>query len=143
MGNACCVAPPPRRDKMVVPPNTSSAVDNLQRNNVRYSPNWSFRWDNNNNNNRGRRVAGEDASLSWLSDGISRNDGSDLKSESAFVSSQGSPLDNIQTQSWHKSPASAYMMMNALNKKGYIAFSLCVPSPSELSTVLASLPLFL
>ncbi|CAN8314636.1 unnamed protein product [Cochlearia groenlandica] len=106
MGNACCVAPPPRRDKMVVPPNTSSAVDNLQRNNVRYSPNWSFRWDNNNNNNRGRRVAGEDASLSWLSDGISRNDGSDLKSESAFVSSQGSPLDNIQTQSWHKSPAS-------------------------------------
>lgn len=98
MGNACCVA---SRDKMVMP--TAPAVESLQRNNnVRYSPNWSFRWDN-----RGR-VAGEETSLSWLSDGISRNDGSDVKSESAFVSSQGegSPLDNFQAQSWHKSPAS-------------------------------------
>lgn len=77
---------------MVMP--SAPAVESLQRNNVRYSPNWSFRWDN-----RGR-VAGEETSLSWLSDGISRNDGSDVKSESAFVSSQGegSPLD--------KSPAS-------------------------------------
>ncbi|KAF8118379.1 hypothetical protein N665_0005s0144 [Sinapis alba] len=97
MGNACCVA---AHDKMVLPTNTS-AVEGLQRNNVRYSPNWSFRWDN-----RGGRVAGEDTSLSWLSDGISRNDGSDVKSESAFVSSQGSPLNNFQTQSWQKSPAS-------------------------------------
>ncbi|CAH8309153.1 unnamed protein product [Eruca vesicaria subsp. sativa] len=101
MGNACCVAS--AHDKMVLL-NTSAAVEDLQRNNVRYSPNWSFRWDNR------RRVAGEDTSLSWLSDGISRNDdGSDLKSESAFVSSsQGSPLNNCnQTQhSWQKSPAS-------------------------------------
>ncbi|KAL1208168.1 hypothetical protein V5N11_034887 [Cardamine amara subsp. amara] len=95
MGNACYVV---ARDKMVVP--NTSAVENMQRNNVRYSPNWSFRWDN-----RGR-VAGEETSLSWLSDGISRNDGSDVKSESAFVSSQGSPLHNFQTQSWQKSPAS-------------------------------------
>lgn len=95
MGNACCVA---ARDKMVVP--NTSAVENLQRNNVRYSPNWSFRWDNR------RRVAGDETSLSWLSDGISRNDGSDIKSESAFLSSEGSPLDNFQTQSWQKSPAS-------------------------------------
>ncbi|KAG2259324.1 hypothetical protein Bca4012_009748 [Brassica carinata] len=95
MGNACCVA---AHDKMVLP--NTSAVEGLQRNNARYSPNWSFRWDN-----RGR-VAGEDTSLSWLSDGISRNDGSDLKSESAFVSSQGSPLNNFQTQPWQKSPAS-------------------------------------
>ncbi|CAH2061618.1 unnamed protein product [Thlaspi arvense] len=29
----------------------------------------------------------------------------------------------------------AYMMMDALNKKGYSAFSLCVPSPSELLTI--------
>ncbi|XP_010416897.1 PREDICTED: uncharacterized protein LOC109124645 isoform X1 [Camelina sativa] len=97
MGNACCVA---ARDKMVLP-NTTSAVENLQRNNLRYSPNWSFRWDN-----RGR-VAGEETSVSWLSDGISRNDMSDVKSESAFVSSsQGSPLDNFQALSWQKSPAS-------------------------------------
>ncbi|CAN6906700.1 hypothetical protein Bca4012_096312 [Brassica carinata] len=95
MGNVCCVA---AHDKMVLP--NTSAVEGLQRNNARYSPNWSFRWDN-----RGR-VAGEDTSLSWLSDGISRNDGSDVKSESAFVSSQGSPLNHLQTQSWQKSPAS-------------------------------------
>uniref|UniRef100_A0A1J3JTV4 Protein DETOXIFICATION n=1 Tax=Noccaea caerulescens TaxID=107243 RepID=A0A1J3JTV4_NOCCA len=29
----------------------------------------------------------------------------------------------------------AYMMMDALNKKGYSAFSLCVPSPSDLLTI--------
>ncbi|KAG2331787.1 hypothetical protein Bca4012_018662 [Brassica carinata] len=29
----------------------------------------------------------------------------------------------------------AYMMMDALNKKGYNAFSLCVPSPNELLTI--------
>ncbi|KFK32903.1 hypothetical protein AALP_AA6G303700 [Arabis alpina] len=29
----------------------------------------------------------------------------------------------------------AYMMMDALNKKGYSAFSLCIPSPSELLTI--------
>lgn len=101
MGNACCVA---AHDKMVLP--NTSAVEGLQRNNARYSPNWSFRWDN-----RGR-VAGEDTSLSWLSDGISRNDGSDLKSESAFVSSQGSPLNHLQTQSWQKSPASGKFKKN-------------------------------
>ncbi|EOA18478.1 hypothetical protein CARUB_v10007036mg [Capsella rubella] len=95
MGNACCVA---ARDKMVVP--NSSAGENLQRTNVRHSPSWSFRWDS-----RGR-VAGEETSLSWLSDGISRNDGSELKFESAFVSTEGSPSDSFQTQSLQKSPAS-------------------------------------
>ncbi|CAN8323695.1 unnamed protein product [Cochlearia groenlandica] len=129
MGNACCVAPP-RRDKVVVPPKTSPPVGNLQRNNVRYSPNWSFRWDN---SNRGRRVAGEDASLTWLSDGISRHDGSDLKSEYAFVSSQGSPLDNFQMQSWHKSPASDQSFSRVASidtiseqvKKACFTYSLC------------------
>ncbi|KAF8109561.1 hypothetical protein N665_0094s0030 [Sinapis alba] len=94
MGNACCVA---ARDKMVLHvPNSSAPAER------RHSPTWSFRWDH---NNRGR-VAGEDSSLSWLSDGISRHDGSDLKFESAFVSSQASPLDTFRTQSLHKSPAS-------------------------------------
>ncbi|CAN7108131.1 unnamed protein product [Brassica rapa subsp. narinosa] len=93
MGNACCVA---ARDKMVlvVPPNETER---------RHSPTWSFRWDN---HNRGGRVAGEDSSLTWLSDGISRNDGSEIKFGSAFVSSQGSPLDSFRTQPLHKSPAS-------------------------------------
>ncbi|CAA7020633.1 unnamed protein product [Microthlaspi erraticum] len=95
MGNACCVA---ARDKMVVP--NSSAGESLQRSNLRHSPTWSFRWDN-----RGR-VAGEETSLSWLSDGISRNDGSEIKFESAFVSSEGSPLDSFRTQTFQKSPAS-------------------------------------
>ncbi|KAL0726291.1 hypothetical protein Bca4012_022384 [Brassica carinata] len=93
MGNACCVA---ARDKMVlVVPNSSSAER------TRHSPTWSFRWDN----NRGR-VAGEQSSLTWLSDGISRNDASDIKFESAFLSSQASPLNSFRTQTSHKSPAS-------------------------------------
>ena len=104
MGNACCVA---ARDKMVlvVPPNETER---------RHSPTWSFRWDN---HNRGRRVAGEDSSLTWLSDGISRNDGSEIKFGSAFVSSQGSPLDSFRTQPLHKSPASgnSFQLGNLLN----------------------------
>lgn len=105
MGNACCVA---ARDKMVlvVPPNSSAAETERRR----HSPTWSFRWDNNNNNRGGGggRVAGEDSSLSWLSDGISRNDGSDFKFESPFVSSHGSPpsLDCFQTRTLLKSPPS-------------------------------------
>ncbi|CAN6910368.1 hypothetical protein HID58_039948 [Brassica napus] len=92
MGNACCVA---ARDKMVlVPPNSSTAAER------RHSPTWSFRWDN---HNRRGRVAGEESSLTWLSDG---NDGSDFKSESAFVSSQGSPFDSFRTHTLQKSPAS-------------------------------------
>ncbi|KAJ0233551.1 RING finger family protein [Hirschfeldia incana] len=95
MGNACCVAP---RDKMVILPNLPSAAAAAAER--RHSPTWSFRWDN---HNRGR-VAGEDASLSWLSDGFSRNDVSDIKSE--FLSSQGSPLHSFRTQTSQKSPAS-------------------------------------
>lgn len=101
MGNACCVA---ARDKMVLHvPNSSAPAER------RHSPTWSFRWDH---NNRGR-VAGEDSSLSWLSDGISRHDGSDLKFESAFVSSQASPLDTFRTQSLQKSPASGNKIISA------------------------------
>ncbi|KAJ0232429.1 hypothetical protein HA466_0290760 [Hirschfeldia incana] len=38
----------------------------------------------------------------------------------------------------------AYMMMDALNKKGYNAFSLCVPSPSELLTIIGlAAPVFM
>ena len=99
MGNAWCVAP---RDKMVLLPNSSSAAER------RHSPTWSFRWDN---HNRGR-VAGEEASLSWLSDGISRNDVSDIKSD--FLSSQGSPLDSFRTQTMQKSPASGKISLACL-----------------------------
>ncbi|EOA27183.1 hypothetical protein CARUB_v10023294mg [Capsella rubella] len=134
MGNACCVA---ARDKMVVP--NTPALENLQRNTLRHSPNWSFRWDN-----RGR-VAGEETSVSWLSDGISRNDMSDVKSESAFVSSEGSPLHNFQAQSWQKSPASGIASIDTVSeqitqKTNDSTNPAYYPSPAKLSVSLASQP---
>ncbi|CAH2075913.1 unnamed protein product [Thlaspi arvense] len=138
MGNACCVA---ARDKMVVP--NSSAGENLQRSNVRHSPTWSFRWDN-----RGR-VAGEEASLSWLSDGISRADGSEIKFESAFVSSEGSPLDSSRSQTLQKSPASDLSFprnssMDTVFEQKENDFTESAapsyPSPAQLSLSLASQP---
>lgn len=86
MGSACCVA---ARDRTI--PNGSNS-ETLHRN-IRYSPSWSFRWDN-----RGR-VAGEvETSVSWYSDGISRTDGLDTKSgmdiETAYISDGGGPLEH-------------------------------------------------
>lgn len=95
MGAACCVA---AKDGTIT---NGSGSEMLQRN-VRYSPSWSFRWDN-----RGR-VAGEETSVNWLSDGVSRSDGLDVKSrttlESAYVSEEGSPLDSFRTLALQKSP---------------------------------------
>ncbi|CAN6824852.1 unnamed protein product [Brassica oleracea] len=137
MGNACCVAP---RDKMVLLPNASSAA--AER---RHSPTLSFRWDT--NHNRGR-VAGEEASLSWLSDGISRNDVlSDFKSD--FVSSQGSPLDSFRTQTLQKSPASDLSfprnssmdtVFEQKEKDSIESAAPSYPSPAQLSLSLASQP---
>lgn len=97
MGSACCVA---ARDRTVTNGSTS---ENLQRN-VGYSPSWSFRWDN-----RGR-VAGEDTSLNWSSDGITGNDRFDFKSrttvETVYASEEGSPLDSFRSLAWQKSPTS-------------------------------------
>ncbi|KAF2322867.1 hypothetical protein GH714_031531 [Hevea brasiliensis] len=73
--------------------------DILHRN-IRYSPTWSFRWDN-----RGR-VAGEETSITWFSDANSRNDGPDIKYESAYASEDGSPLDSFRRRAWQKSPTS-------------------------------------
>ncbi|CAN8328794.1 unnamed protein product [Cochlearia groenlandica] len=139
MGNACCVA---ARDNMVLP-NSSSAGENLQSSIVRYSPTWSFRWDN-----RGR-VAGEDTSLSWFSDGISRNAGSDIKFESAFVSSQGSPMDSFRTHTLPKSPASdlsfprSSSMDTVFEQKengSTESAAPSYPSPTQLSLSLSSQP---
>ena len=93
MGGACCVA---ARDKNIV---SGPGGDILHRN-IRYSPSWSFRWDN-----RGR-VAGEDTSISWFSGGISRNYGSDIKHESTYASEDGSPTESFQRRTWQKSPTS-------------------------------------
>ncbi|GFY94985.1 RING/U-box superfamily protein [Actinidia rufa] len=68
MGSACCVA---AKDKTVT---NGSPSEGLQRN-VRCSPSWSLRWDN-----RGR-VAGEETSVNWVSDGVTRNNGLESKSE--------------------------------------------------------------
>ncbi|XP_019057437.1 PREDICTED: uncharacterized protein LOC104807750 [Tarenaya hassleriana] len=140
MGSACCVA---ARDKMVVP--NRSDGESLQINNGRYSPTWSFRWDN-----RGR-VAGEETSLSWLSDGLSRNDGSDVKFESAFVSSEGSPLDSFRAQTWQKSPQSDLSFRRNVStdvseqieqttKDSIESLGPSYPSPSKFSLSLASQP---
>ncbi|KAK4562637.1 hypothetical protein RGQ29_005227 [Quercus rubra] len=92
MGSVCCVA---ARDKTI--PNGSSGE--ILHRNIRYSPTWSFRWDN-----RGR-VAGEEASIGWLSDGISRNDGSENKYEPSFAE-EGSPLEHFRRCTWQKSQIS-------------------------------------
>ncbi|GLU02871.1 hypothetical protein SLE2022_201040 [Rubroshorea leprosula] len=94
MGSACCVA---ARDKNIV---SASGGEVLNRN-IRHSPSWSFRWDS----SRGR-VAGEDTSISWFSDGISRNGGSEIKYGSAFASEDGSPSESFQSHIWHKSTTS-------------------------------------
>ena len=83
MGVACCVA---ARDKTV----QGGPTGEILHQNIRHSPTWSFRWDH-----RGR-VASEDAPISWFSDGVSWNDGSESKNESAHVSEDGSPLQSYQ-----------------------------------------------
>ncbi|KAG2705718.1 hypothetical protein I3760_05G069800 [Carya illinoinensis] len=89
MGSACCVA---ARDKTI--PNGSSGE--ILHRNIRYSPSWSFRWDN-----RGR-VAGEETSMGWSSDGLSRNDQSEIKYEPSYAE-DGSPLENFRRRAWQKS----------------------------------------
>lgn len=103
MGANCCIA---ARDRTII---NESSSDVLHRT-IRYSPSWSFRWDN-----RGR-VAGEETSVSWFSDGVSRNDGFETKSETvvetAHVSEVGSPAENVQSVAWAKSPLSERSSMN-------------------------------
>lgn len=93
MGAACCVAV---KEKTI----TNASNSDILHRNVRCSPTWSFRWDH-----RGR-VAGEETSMSWFSDGVSRNDGSETKFESAYVSEEGSPLEHFQRRTSQKSSLS-------------------------------------
>ncbi|CAH9079567.1 unnamed protein product [Cuscuta epithymum] len=97
MGSACCIA---AKDRTTA---NRSTRDILHRN-VRYSPSWSFRWDN-----RGR-VVGEDTTFNWSSDGVSGTDRFDFKSrttvEAVFASEEGSPLDSFRSHPWQKSPTS-------------------------------------
>ncbi|KAG8655921.1 uncharacterized protein LOC110607756 [Manihot esculenta] len=93
MGGACCVA---ARDKNIV----NGPSSEILHRNTRYSPTWSFRWDNR------RRVAGEETSITWFQDANIRNDGTDIKYESAYASEDGSPLDSFRRRAWQKSPTS-------------------------------------
>lgn len=101
MGSACCVA---ARDRTI---SNGATSENLHRN-LRYSPSWSFRWDNR------RRVAGEETSMNWSSDGASVNDRLEFKSgttaETGCPSVDGSPLDSFRSFAWQKSPTSEINM---------------------------------
>ncbi|GMH13456.1 hypothetical protein Nepgr_015297 [Nepenthes gracilis] len=94
MGAACCV---PFRDRKL---QHESRSEILHRSLGR-SPSWSFRWDN-----RGR-VAGEETSVSFLSDGFNRNNPLDIKSTTdafSHASDGSSSLDHYKNGSWCKSP---------------------------------------
>ncbi|KAG4114168.1 hypothetical protein ERO13_D12G029800v2 [Gossypium hirsutum] len=93
MGAACCVA---ATDKTIVNGSGSEVI----RRNIRYSPRCSSRW-----NNQGH-VVGEDTSISWFSDTISRNDGSEIKSESACTLEDRSPSKSFQSCTLQKFPTS-------------------------------------
>ncbi|KAK8518753.1 hypothetical protein V6N13_017975 [Hibiscus sabdariffa] len=93
MGAACCVA---AGDKAIV---NGSGSELLHRN-IRCSPTWSFHWDSR------RRVAGEDTSLNWFSDAVSRDDESEVKYESACVSEDGILSESFRSRTWQKSPTS-------------------------------------
>ncbi|XP_019449398.1 PREDICTED: uncharacterized protein LOC109352057 [Lupinus angustifolius] len=102
MGAACCIA---AKDKTV----QGGSTREILHRNVRCSPTWSFRWDH------PGRVAGEDASITWFSDGISRNDGSENKNESSYVSEDGSPLQSDQRNRCQKYPISEGSVGHVLN----------------------------
>ncbi|XP_011092820.1 uncharacterized protein LOC105172906 isoform X2 [Sesamum indicum] len=97
MGAVCCVA---AKDKAIV---NGSHSETLQRH-VRYSPSWSFRWDN-----RGR-VAGEETPAYCLRDGGGGHQRVEVKSgtmvETTFASHEGGPLDSFRSPSEQKSPIS-------------------------------------
>lgn len=84
MGSACCVA---AKDRTI----TDRSGSEVMPRNERYSPSWSFRWDN-----RGR-VAGEEES--------SINDRLDNKSHTTVettYATEGSPLDSSRSFTWQK-----------------------------------------
>ncbi|KAK9078120.1 hypothetical protein SSX86_002177 [Deinandra increscens subsp. villosa] len=97
MGSACCVA---ARDRTI----TNGSNSDIMPRNIRYSPSWSVRWENR------RRVAGEEASINWFSDGVGTNDRLDNKSQTtigtAYASEEGSPLESFRNLSWQKSSPS-------------------------------------
>lgn len=96
MGSACCVA---AKDRTI----TDRSGSDVMTRNDRYSPSWSFRWDN-----RGR-VAGEESSVNCFSDSAGMNDRLDTKSHTTVETAnatEGSPLESSRSLTWHKSSLS-------------------------------------
>lgn len=91
MGAACCIA---AKDRTIVHGPSSGT---LQRH-VRYSPSWSFRWDN-----RGR-VAGEETHANWLHDGDVGNRQVEVKYSNSALD-EGSPVVGRHSR-WQKSHVS-------------------------------------
>ncbi|KAL7602254.1 hypothetical protein Lser_V15G24819 [Lactuca serriola] len=104
MGSACCVA---ARDRRAI---TNGSISDVIPRNIRYSPSWGVRWENR------RRVAGEEASMTWYSDSVTvaTNDRLDNKSQTtvgtAYASEEGSsPLESFRNLTWQKSsPSEGY-----------------------------------
>ncbi|GJV53817.1 hypothetical protein Tco_1449558 [Tanacetum coccineum] len=92
MGSTCCVA---AKDRTI----TDRSVSDVMLRHDRYSPSWSFRWDN-----RGR-VTGEESSVNCYSDGGSMNDRLDNKSYTTIeitFATDGSPLESSRSITWQK-----------------------------------------
>ncbi|CAN4107516.1 unnamed protein product [Withania somnifera] len=144
MGSACCVA---ARDRAVINGSTSETLQS----NVRYSPSWSFRCDT-----RGR-VAGEETSVNWSSDGVGGNDRLEFKSgttvETLYASDEGSPLGSFRSLALQKSPASDCNIVNSTLplsdpsivrnstevKESFESSAVPYPSPVKLSPSVSSL----
>ncbi|KAK9136302.1 hypothetical protein Syun_015632 [Stephania yunnanensis] len=94
MGGACCVA---ARERTL----TSRTNNEAFHRNIRYSPSWSFRWDN-----RGR-VAGEmEDHPQQYCHGVGGNVGLEIKSQANLeidASDGGSPMENFRMKKWRKS----------------------------------------
>lgn len=152
MGSACCVA---AKDRTVTSGSTSeimhrnvrhvaakdrtvtnASTSEIMHRNIRHSPSWSFRWDNR------VRVVGEDTSVNWISDGVTRNSPLDIKSgptiETAYASEEGSPLDSFRSFVWQKSPVSE--VNNGLARHPTSGTSLCCCSSYFSSNSVYSAP---
>ncbi|XP_021758309.1 uncharacterized protein LOC110723274 [Chenopodium quinoa] len=107
MGSVCCVA---ARNTTV----SNRSGNGESHRQARYSPSWSFRWDNY------RRVAGENENPSCQSGErtnidvrIELKDG--IGSERGVISDGGSPLDNLGTPISQKSPSYEGVSTNYLS----------------------------
>ncbi|KAI7727098.1 hypothetical protein M8C21_021033 [Ambrosia artemisiifolia] len=126
MGSACCVA---ARDRTITNGSNSDVIPR----NIRYSPSWSVRWENR------RRVAGEEASINWFSDGVVTNDRLDNKSQTtvgtAYASEEGSPLESFRNMTWQKSsPSEGFTVPQSDQSVSQITSEVKDPNETQLAS---------